>query len=316
MERIPAPPLPPWLAAQVPFERYLVRVGGYRLHVMEAGEGRPVLMLHGNPSWGFLYRKVATALAPDRVRVIMPDLLGLGFSDKPADASVHTLEHHAELMGRLIDGLALDDFVLVAQDWGGPIGLRALADRPGRAAGLVILNTVVGPPRPGFRPTFFHRLATMPWVSDVAFRRLGFAQNCMALAQGDKRSIRGLTARAYRYPLRGRANNVAPLALARMVPDSQTHPTVAPLRRCQEFITGFEGPVSVVWGDRDPVLGSVRRWVEKLLPRAEVTRTSAGHFLQEEVPGEIAQAVRRVVTRVQSGEDSPRRPSVVPRPGP
>lgn len=299
MERIPAPTLPPWLASQVPFERYLIDVGGVRLHVMEAGEGRPVLMLHGNPSWGFLYRKVATALARDRVRVIMPDLLGLGFSDKPREASVHTLEHHAELMGRLVDELGLKDLVLVVQDWGGPIGLRAMAERRERVAGLVILNTVVGPPRPGFRPTFFHRLARLPWVSDIAFRRLGFPQNCMALAQGDKLGIRGRVARAYRYPLRGRAHNVAPLALARMVPDSLEHPSVAPLGRCQEFIVGFDGPVSIVWGDRDPVLGSVRRWLEKLLPRAEVTRTAAGHFLQEEVPDEIAAAVRRVVARAQ-----------------
>ena len=101
-------------------------------------------------------------------------------------------------------------------------------------------------------------------------------------------------ARAYRFPLRGLAQNAAPLALARMVPNSLAHPSIEPLRRCQELIEGHRGPAAIVWGDRDPVLGRVRSWIEKLLPNARVTRTSAGHFLQEEVPAEIADAIRFV----------------------
>jgi haloalkane dehalogenase len=79
-----------------------------------------------------------------------------------------------------------------------------------------------------------------------------------------------------------------------MVPNSLTHPSIEPLRRCQAVVEGFAGPAAIVWGDRDPVLGRVRSWIEKLLPRATVKRTAAGHFLQEEVPGEIAEAVRSV----------------------
>ncbi|MBI4508862.1 MAG: alpha/beta fold hydrolase [Deltaproteobacteria bacterium] len=297
MNRLPAPPMPPWLLAHVPFKRYLIDVDGHRFHVMENGRGSPVLMLHGNPSWGFLYRKVATALASERLRVIMPDLLGLGFSDKPPDPCVHSLENHARWIGGLIDQLGLDQFVFVGQDWGGPIGFRALADRKDRVAGLVILNTVVGPPRRDFRPTAFHRFAHVPIVSDVVFRRLGFPQNTMALAQGNKLSIRGEVARAYRFPLMGLDNNAAPLALARMVPSDHAHPSIEPLRRSQEFVEEFPGPTAIVWGDRDPVLGGVIRWLEKLLPRAEITHTSAGHFLQEEVPDAIAAAVRRVASR-------------------
>ena len=184
--------------------------------------------------------------------------------------------------------------MFVAHDWGGPIGLRALADRPGRLAGLVVLNTVVGPPRPGFRPTSFHRLARLPIVSTLLFRGLGFPQRALHRVQGDPASIRGEVARAYSFPLRGLARSAAPLALARMVPDSMGHPSVEPLRRCQELVEGFAGPAAIVWGDRDPVLGRVRTWIEKLLPRARVTRTAAGHFLQEEVPAEIAAAVRSV----------------------
>jgi pimeloyl-ACP methyl ester carboxylesterase len=264
------------------------------MHVMESGQGRPVLMLHGNPTWGFLYRRVARALGDEPFRVILPDLIGLGFSDRPARASEHTLENHARWTGALIDALDLRDLVWVGQDWGGPIGLLALADRPGRARGLVILNTVIGPPRPGFRPTGFHRFARMPLLSPVAFRLLGFPQRLLHRVQGDPRSIQGEVARAYLHPLRRLRDNAAPLALARMVPHRLDHPSVDPLRRVQAYVESFPGPVAVVWGDRDPVLGRVRNHVERLLPRAWVTRTPAGHFLQEEVPDEIAAAVRWV----------------------
>src|SRR5207248_724880 len=106
--KMPAPELPEWLSRLVPFTRYRLQVGGYAMHVMEAGapSGRPVLMLHGNPTWGFLWRKVVASLgAGHALRLVMPDLMGLGFSDKPADASMHTLENHAAQVGGVVDQL-------------------------------------------------------------------------------------------------------------------------------------------------------------------------------------------------------------------
>jgi len=297
VERLPAPPLPDWIERQLcpGTRRFLVDVGGYRMHVSEVGEGDPVLLLHGNPTWSFLYRKVAAALAGARLRLVMPDLIGLGFSDRPRSAAEHALDAHAVWIGALVDRLELRDLVFVGHDWGGPIGLRALADRPAAARSLVILNTVVSPPRAGFRPTRFHRFSRVPLVSDVAFRLLGFPQNALHRAQGDPASIRGDVARAYRYPLRRIRDNAAPLALARMVPDGRAdHPSLAPLERVQSFVTSFAGPVAIVWGDRDPVLGRLRKRIEALLPKAVVTRTDAGHFLQEEVPEQIAAAIRSV----------------------
>ncbi len=298
MERLDPPDLPPWLAEMVPFERFSVPVAAGRMHVMVAGppDAPPVLLVHGNPTWGFLWRKVARELAGDRLRLVMPDLVGLGFSSKPRRASAHTLENHAAWLGELVDGLPelAGPFVFVGHDWGGPIGLRMLAERPGRLAGLVLMNTVASPPKPGFRQTAFHRFANLPLVSTVAFRLLGLPQRTLWSVQGDRRSIRGRVARAYRYPLRGWSRNAAPLALARMVPAAPSHPSVPGLARCREVVETFEGPAAIVWGDRDPILGRVRRWIETLLPAAEVTRTAAGHFLQEEVPGEIAAAIRRV----------------------
>lgn len=278
----------------VPFERSVVEVDGHRFHVMESGEGTPVLCVHGNPTWGFLYRKIALALAGEPARVIMPDLIGLGFSDHPTDLSAHTLEHHIAWFGGLVDALDLRDVTLVVQDWGGAIGTGAFMERLDRLAGLVVLNTALSEPKPGFTPTWFHRFGRMPVVSDVAFRVLGFPQVRLSMVQGDKSSISGVVSRAYRYPLRSRRTNQAPLALTRMVPDSMQHPSIEPLRRIGQFVRAFRGPAEIVWGDRDPVLGRVRTHIERMLPDARVTRTSAGHFLQEEVPEEIAAAIRRV----------------------
>jgi len=291
--------MPSWLEQMVPFRRYSVRVDRWRMHVMESGDpkGLPVVMIHGNPSWGFLYRKVALELAGEPLRLIMPDLIGLGFSDKPHDADAHRLDNHIDWLANLLDQLQLERCVMVVQDWGGAIGVGALARRPELKAGLVIMNTVLTEPKKGFKPTPVHRFSHTPLLSDLAVRVLGIAQWGMPLTQGDRRSIRGDVWRAYRYPLRSLHDNIAPLALLRMAPSSFDHPSIAPLRECHAYVKQFDGPAAIVWGDSDPILGRVRGWMEKLFPDAPVTRTDAGHFLQEEVPIEIAAGVRDVVSR-------------------
>ena len=299
MEKLPAPLLPAWLETMVPYMRYRVDVGGQRMHVMEVGEGRPVLLLHGNPTWGFLNRRVVRELLQQNMRLIMPDLIGLGFSDKPRDASLHTLDNHMGWMASLIRQLGLDDVVVALQDWGGAIGVGALSKLDGINAGLVVMNTALTPPKKGFKPTAFHRLAHAPVLGDIVFRGLGFPQISLGWAQGDKRSIAGNVARAYRFPLRHPLDRQAPLALARMVPNNERHPSIAALERSERYVRNFTGPAAIVWGDRDPVLGSVRSWMEKLFPDAPVTRTQAGHFLQEEVPHEIAAAIVDVASRMR-----------------
>jgi haloalkane dehalogenase len=254
-------------------------------------------MLHGNPTWGFLYRKVAERLTGQGLRLIMPDLVGFGFSSRPSEG-FHFLENHAQCFGELLEALELEDLIFVGQDWGGAIGTLALADEPGRMAGLVLLNTAVTPPKAGFKPTLFHRLAQTPLVSDVLFKGLGYPQLNLNLGQGEKDSITGPVAKAYQYPLRSWRDRGAVLAMAREVPDSLDHRSVALLERCQEFVSGFNGPAAIVWGDRDPVLGKLKNRTARLLPQATVTSTSAGHFLQEQVPIEIADAIRNVASQL------------------
>jgi len=293
----PAPQLPAWLSARVPFKRYRVDVGDYHMHVMEVGEGRPVLLQHGNPTWGFLYRKVAQALTGEPLRLIMPDLVGLGFSDTARNPAEHTLDNHARWLGALIEQYNEPRWALVVQDWGGPIGTLALAHAKVKLDGMVVLNTVLRAPREGFKASAFHRFSHVPVVSNLMFQGLGFPQLHLGPAQGDPGSMSGEVGRAYRYPLRGWARRSGPLALTRMAPDRGGHPSVAALARCEAIVRGYEGPAALVWGRRDPVLARALKRTRELLPQASLTETQAGHFLQEEVPMTIAAALREVIAK-------------------
>lgn len=268
------------------------------MHVMETGRGRPVLMVHGNPTWGFLYRKVAMCLQGQGLRLIMPDLIGFGFSDKPRDFSVHSIRNHSKWLGSLIDQLELDGVILVCQDWGGAIGVHPFTTRQERLAAMVVLNTVLDAPSPGFKPSAFHRFSHIPLISDFVFRVLPLPQAALHLAQGDRSTIRGDVARAYRYPLRHMRDRVAPLATARMAVDTMDHPSIPALEECAAFVRQFDGPKAMVWGRRDPVLARALKRTRALLGDPPVTETQAGHFLQEEVPDEIAAAVLDVNRRL------------------
>lgn len=299
------PSLPDWIETQLPpgARRQMLDIDGQRMHVTEWGpaDGRVVLLMHGNPTWGFLWRKVVAAIRArpggDALRLIAPDLVGLGLSSKP-HGEAHTLEHHGVWLGTAIDLLAPGQpLVLVAQDWGGPIGLCAMTSRRERLRGLVLGNTAVGPPPPNFKPTLFHRLANLRIVSEVLFKWLGFPLGVLHTSQGDRTTIRGDVARAYRWPLARRAEREAPLALARMVPDSHAHPSIPALEKCDELFRSIQVPISIVWGKRDPVLGRIINHLERTRPDATIVRTGAGHFLQEEVPEQLADAVLDVVGR-------------------
>ena len=172
----------------------MLSVGRERMHVLEWGpaDGTPVLLVHGNPTWGFLWRKVVAKLLaqpPDgtseRLRLICPDLIGLGLSSKP-EVRDHTIENHGEWLGAAIDQLIGKPAIVVAQDWGGPISMYAMSKRRERLRGIVLGNTAISPPAPGFKPTLFHRLSQLPIASDVLFRRLGFPLGVLHLSQGDR----------------------------------------------------------------------------------------------------------------------------------
>lgn len=288
------PPLPDWLAAEFPFHRRMVSVPAGKIHFVDHGEGKPVLMVHGNPTWSFLWRKVMRELAGRPLRLIAPDLLGFGLSDKPASTTWHTLERHVDALCQFVDVLGLESLTLVAQDWGGPIGGGMAARRADRIRAAVFGNTALLMPKRPIQTTWFHRLSHWPIVAPVLFRATMFPVPILHRVQGDPKSIDALAKRAYRYPFRKWSDRSGPLALARMVPNTDEHPSMAILETIDHWTRGFQGPVGLVWGRRDPILGRALHRLREVLTQAEVVETDAGHFLQEEVPGEIAKQIVRV----------------------
>jgi len=286
-----APRLPAFLARELPFERRAARVDGHLVHWIDEGGGPPVLLMHGNPTWSYLWRKVVPRLAAGGLRAVVPDLVGLGLSDKPRSPSWHRLDRHVDLVDGLVHGLGLEDLVLVGQDWGGPIAAGVGARAPERVHGVVWANTAVLPPARPFRSKAFPRFSHVPAVSDLAFRALGFPLPVLDRVQGDRSSIGWREKAAYLWPLRNPLDRAAPLGLARMIADAEEHPSTAVMDGIGAWAESWEGPAALVWGSRDPILGRTLGRHRRALPQARVTETQAGHFLQEEVPGALAEAI-------------------------
>lgn len=285
------------------YKSYLIEVEpGIKIHVLEVGQGRPIYAQHGNPTNGFLYRKVAAELPLDRVRIIMPTMVGLGFSTK-VPASQHTLENHMRWMNTALNKLDLANVVYVGQDWGGPVGMGALSLSPDMLSGAVLMNTGLDAPRQKMDLSRAHALVKTPLVGELLLEV--FANNFwgnLANVQGDPASIPPDVMEVYRRPLDDSGNAKAPLALMRMVSDGPDHPDAGALRDIERYVDGLQIPAELVWGMSDPILAKGLAAMESNFPTAPVTRTDAGHFLQEEVPAVIAGAVMRVVNTVDMTE--------------
>jgi cis-3-alkyl-4-acyloxetan-2-one decarboxylase len=291
-----AAPLPSWIRKRFPFERRAARIDGERMTFVDHGpkSAPAVVMVHGNPTWSFLWRKVIGRLDDGSFRLIAPDLLGFGTSDKPRDPKAHRLETHVDRVTRLVEALELKSFIAVGQDWGGPV-VAGVAERlRDRVRGLVFGNTAVLPPARPFRPTAFHRFSHAPVISDLVFRGTMFPVWLMHRTQGDPKSIGPKVMAAYAWPFLKLRDRAGPIGLARMVPDREDHPTTAAMDRIGGFVTSWRGPAALVWGRRDPLLGRSLKRHRAAMESASALETEAGHFLQEEVPELLSDAIRSV----------------------
>lgn len=284
------------------YKSYFVEVEpGIKIHVMEVGEGMPVYMQHGNPTSGFLYRKVAEELPKDQFRLIMPTMVGLGFSSKvPADQ--HTLENHMRWMTEALAQLQISEAIYVGQDWGGPVGMGAMARSPGLMQGAVVMNTGFIAPTEKRDLSSAHAMVKTPIVGEMALEVFGSIFDRLPGAQGDPESMPEDVLALYGQPVEESGNAKAPVALMRMVPDGPDHPSATQMREIEGYVAGLDIPVEIVWGVNDPILGPALATMQASFPNAPTTETQAGHFLQEEVPGEIARAVLRVASQLQDAQ--------------
>ena len=295
-------PLPDYAAKFIDddYKSYLVDVApGIKVHVLEVGSGYPVYMQSGMPMSGFLYRKVAEALPREQFRIIMPTMVGLGFSSK-IPASEHQLKNHLSWMGALLEKLALKEVIFVGHDWGGPIGAGALARSTTDMNGAIILNTALDAPRePRPIPTFL-KIVRTPIVGELMLEGFFSVFDQLPSVQKDPTSLPPEVLDIYARPLSDDGNGKAPLALARMSAFDPAHPDIPLVQATEDYVTSLDVPVELVWGMSDPVLGKRLADMKKIFPKANVVETQAGHFLQEEVPEEIASSIQRVHLQMQS----------------
>ncbi|MCS5638638.1 MAG: alpha/beta fold hydrolase [Myxococcota bacterium] len=293
-------PLPDYAAKYVTddYKSYFVEVEpGIKVHVLEVGSGFPVFLQHGNPTSGFLYRKVAAELPTDRVRVIMPTLVGLGFSSK-VPASEHTLDNHIRWIGGVLEQLQLTEVVYAGQDWGGPVGMGALARSPGLLKGAVLLNTGFNAPREKMDLSRAHATVKTPVVGELMLEVFLSIFERLDQMQGDPDSIPADVKDLYGRPVVESGNAKAPPAMMRMVTDGPDHPSVPPMRVIEGYVQGLEIPAEIVWGMNDPILAKGLPLMKHNFPDAPITETEGGHFLQEEVPAQIAAALLRVMDQI------------------
>jgi haloalkane dehalogenase len=269
-----------------PFQSRWYESDGNRVHYVDEGSGPAILMCHGNPTWSFLYRGVISRLR-DRFRCIAVDYPGFGLSDRP-EGYGYTPAEHAKVIGGLVDELGLERFILMGQDWGGPIGISVATQRPERVAGSVFMNTWYWP-ADGFAMKAFSRVMSSGPLQRRILEKNFFVERL--LPSGTTRDLSEEEMDHYRgvqptpEARRGVAEFPRQILAAR--------PWLAGLEKVTRQTFG-DKPMLLMRGKRDRAFGSksvIERW-QSDFPNAELhTLPDANHFIQEDAPEEIASAV-------------------------
>jgi haloalkane dehalogenase len=277
-----------------PYEPRWLFTDGIRLHYVDEGprEGEPVLLLHGNPTWAYLYRRFIGPLGDAGYRAIAYDQMGFGRSDKPERAKEYSVARHARHFGALVDELALDAVTLVLQDWGGPIGLAWAVDHPERVKRLVVLNTFTGSIPPGFeRVPFVFKLLRAPGTGELLVKGAHVFVRLILFKGGlvHRERLGEQEKAAYLAPHPSWPSRTGILAYPRLIPWDERNPTRPLGRRIDEGLDRLrDKPALVLWPLRDPAFGKgLGVWRERL-PHAEVHELSdAGHDVQEDAHEQI-----------------------------
>jgi haloalkane dehalogenase len=263
--------------------------GSLRIHYLDEGprNGLPVLLLHGEPSWSYLYRKMIPGLVAAGYRVIAPDLIGFGRSDKPADRNDYSYQSHMDWITEWFLSMDLNAVVMFCQDWGGLLGLRLLAENPGRFAGTIAANTFLptGDQAPGE--------AFLNWKE--------FSQTVPEFPAGG--IIKGGTVSelsddviaAYNAPYPDESYKEGARQFPKLVPASPDDPASEPNRAAWKALMTLQIPFLTAFSDQDPITAGGDKNFHKLIPGCKgqnhVTIKDGGHFLQEDKGEELAEVI-------------------------
>jgi len=269
-----------------PFSPHFLPIGPYQYHYLDEGEGEPLLMLHGNPTWSFYYRILVRGLRHQN-RCVVPDHMGCGLSDKPQDYP-YTLETHIDNVERLADHLKLERITLVMHDWGGAIGMGFAIRRPDRIKRLVLFNTAAFL---SDRIPWRIKLCRHPWVGPFAILTCNaFASLAIRMASKRPGRMGPRERQGYLAPYRRPEDRIAHLRFVQDIPLSPDIPSYSIVERIESRLWHFRGlPVMIIWGMKDFCFDSyfLNRW-KNVFRDAEVHEVKdAGHYVVEDASEEI-----------------------------
>jgi haloalkane dehalogenase len=266
-----------------PFRSHEIMLGGHRYHYLDEGDGPVLLLVHGNPTWSFYWREVVAALS-NRYRLVVPDHIGCGLSDKPSAADYsYRLAQRIDDLGRLIDRLDLGQITLVAHDWGGAIGMGAAVAAEQRFARFVLLNTAAF--RAATCPLRI-RVCRTPVLGRVAVQGLNlFARLALRMAVCHGQRMTPAVKAGLLAPYDRWAHRIAVHRFMTDIPLHAAHPSYAALHDVETGLARFRNhPVCLIWGMRDWCFtpAFLARFLE-FFPEAEVHRLEdAGHYVVED----------------------------------
>jgi len=278
-----------------PFAPHYVEVGGLRIHYVDEGPrtAAPVLMLHGEPSWSYLYRRMIPMVTAAGHRVVAPDLVGFGRSDKPARREEYTYQRHVDWLRGVVERLDLRNVTLVCQDWGGLLGLRLVAEHPDRFVRVVAANTFLPTgdrdPGPAFRAWQEYSQTT------PVFHVGGIVKG------GCATEIAPEVVAAYDAPFPTDAYTAGARQFPLLVPCRPDDPASPANRAAWEVLRRFEKPFLTAFSDLDPITGGADRLFQEAIPGAagqpHTTIAGGGHFLQEDRGEALARVVVDFIAR-------------------
>ncbi|MEZ5002933.1 MAG: haloalkane dehalogenase [Chitinophagales bacterium] len=275
-----------------PYEPKYLEIGDTRMHYVEEGQGELILCLHGEPSWAYLYRKMIPILSK-KFRVICPDLIGFGRSDKYADKKAYTFKMHFDKLVAFMEALNLEDITVVVQDWGGLLGLPLLAEYPDRFKRVVVMNTYL-PTGEKPMPMAFKAWRTFSQTSPV-FPIGGIIQS------GTHQKISKEVRKAYDAPFPSAKYKAGARVFPAIVPADTNDPAVPYMVNAREVLKQWEKPAIVLFSDKDPIMSGAWKWFYHNIPTAkeqpQITIKDAGHFLQEDKGEEIARHIVEFMER-------------------
>lgn len=277
------------MSPSYPFTPKTLVINGHRLSYLDEGQGPAIVMLHGNPTWSFFYRKLVLALRSE-FRVIVPDHMGCGLSDKPQEYP-YTLATHIDNLTALIQHLGLRDLSLMVHDWGGAIGMGFAGRQPERVRSLVITNTAAFL---STRIPWRIRLCRLPWLGALLVRGLnGFAGPAVSMAVVKKLSPD--VAHGYLSPYDSWRNRVAVHAFVRDIPLTPSHVSWPTLAGVEESLPKLRNkPMLILWGGKDFCFNDwfYGEWLRRFPEARRHYFAKAGHYLLEDAGPEIVPLVR------------------------